>query len=68
MSSLSQIKAIEKEVKNRSLDSRVHFFDTPEAYENAVTSGLIGDSDVCIVDDILNDETTAITRKIDSSV
>lgn len=61
MSSLNQIKAIEREVRNRAWDSKAHFFDTPEEYEEAVRSGLVGENDVCIIDDIPNDETSVIS-------
>lgn len=63
MSNLNQIRSFEKQIKDRALDGRVHFYDTPEQYESAYNSGLIGENDVCIVDDILNDETTAISNK-----
>ncbi|AQU78313.1 hypothetical protein [Planococcus faecalis] len=56
MTTFRQIKAIQERVRGLALNSKVYFFDSSEEYEEAVEAGRIGDSDVCIIDDILNDE------------
>lgn len=63
MTTLSQLQSIEKHIRINALDSKVHFFDTPEDYEKAQRDGKIDTNDVCIIDDILNDETSVVTCK-----
>lgn len=64
MTTLSQLRAFEKKVLDRGLDSKVHFFDSPEEYEEALNSGVFGQNDIAIIDDILNDEISALTYAI----
>lgn len=55
MTTPNRIKNIQKRVKEMTLDSRVHFFDSTEEYEEAFNGGRIKANDVCIIDDIAND-------------
>lgn len=48
----NELKSIQKRLRNRHLDSRLHLFDSTEAYEQAKQGGMIGENDICIIDNV----------------
>lgn len=49
----TQLRSIEKKVAGRMLDSKVHFFDNETEFDKSSKCSLIGENDICFIDDIL---------------
>jgi len=47
-----RLKTIEKNMAARHLDSKIHLFDSHEECDQARKNNLIGENDICIIDDI----------------
>ena len=52
MSIQMRLKTIEKNMAARHLNSKIHLFDSHEECDQARKNNLIGENDICIIDDI----------------
>lgn len=52
MNLAGRLESIERQIKERKLDSKVHFFESLEDCEKAFKDGVVDESDICIIDDI----------------
>lgn len=56
MTTMGQIRAIEKRLRGRGLESRVRFFYGDEEFARAKKNGEIKEGDICIIDNIPEDD------------
>lgn len=53
---LAAAKQIEKRLRSRKIGSKVLFFDSHEAYQEAVMNGEIHNEDICFINDVPDED------------